>query len=102
MPSVQIDKRGETAIVECAGRFVRNEAAFKIRDAVTSQTNARVVVLDLTDMHAIGGGGLGTLVLLQKWARDHDIQFKLFNPSGLVLDKLKHVDFEIATLEQKC
>jgi anti-anti-sigma regulatory factor len=52
--------------VECAGRFVRNEAAFKIRDAVTSQTNARVVVLDLTDMHAIGGGGLGTLLLLQK------------------------------------
>lgn len=95
MPSVHIDNRGETAIVECAGRFVRNESAFKLRDAVTSQTNARVVVLDLTDMHAIGGGGLGTLVLLQKWAQDHDIQFKLFNPSGPVLDKLKHVDFEI-------
>ena len=95
MPSVHIDNRGETAIVECAGRFVRNEAAFKIRDAVTSQTNARVVVLDLTDMHALGGGGLGTLVLLQKWAQDHDIQFKLFNPSGPVLEKLKHVDFEI-------
>jgi len=101
MPSVHINTRGETAIVECAGRFVRNEAAFKIRDAVTSQTNARVVVLDLTDMHAIGGGGLGTLVLLQKWAQDHHIQFKLFNPSGLVLDKLKHVDFEIATVEHK-
>ena len=95
MPSVHIDNRGETAIVECAGRFVRNESAFKLRDAVTSQTNARVVVLDLTDMHAIGGGGLGTLVLLQKWAQDHDIQFKLFNPSGPVLEKLKHVDFEI-------
>jgi anti-anti-sigma regulatory factor len=95
MPSVHIDNRGETAIVECAGRFVRNESAFKLRDAVTSQTNARVVVLDLTDMHALGGGGLGTLVLLQKWAQDHDIQFKLFNPSGPVLEKLKHVDFEI-------
>jgi hypothetical protein len=46
-------------------------------------------------MHAIGGGGLGTLLFLQKWARDHDIRFKLCNPSGLVLDKLKHVDFEI-------
>jgi anti-anti-sigma regulatory factor len=95
MPSVHINKRGETAIVECAGRFVRNEAAFKIRDAVTSQTNAQIVVLDLTDMHAIGGGALGTLLLLQKWARDRDIRFKLFNPSGLVLDKLRHVDFEI-------
>jgi anti-anti-sigma regulatory factor len=95
MPSVHIDHRGETAIVECAGRFVRNEAAFQLRDAVTSQTNARVVVLDLTEMHAIGGGGLGTLVLLQKWAQDHNIRFQLLNPSGDVLDKLKHVDFEI-------
>jgi anti-anti-sigma regulatory factor len=53
------------------------------------------VVLDLTEMQAIGGGGLGMLLLLQRWARDNDIRFKLFNPSGPVLDKLKHVDFEI-------
>jgi anti-anti-sigma regulatory factor len=95
MPSVHIDKLGEMAIVECAGRFVRKDAAFKLRDAVKSQANARVVVLDLTEMQAIGGGGLGMLLLLQRWARDHDIRFKLFNPSGPVLDKLKHVDFEI-------
>jgi anti-anti-sigma regulatory factor len=100
MPSVRIDNRGEMAIVECAGRFVRNDAAFKLRDAVTSQTNARVVILDLTDMHAIGGGVLGTLLLLQRWAQNRDIRFKLFNPSGPVLDKLKHVDFEIATLSR--
>jgi anti-anti-sigma regulatory factor len=100
MPSVHVDNVGEMAIVECAGRFVRNEAAFKLRDAVTSQTDARVVVLDLTEMHAIGGGGLGMLVILQRWAEDHDIRFKLFNPSRPVRDKLKHVDFEIATLEQ--
>src|ERR1700691_4131434 len=101
MPSVRIENLGEMAIVACAGRFVRNEAAFKLRDAVRSQTNARVVVLDLTEMEAIGGGGLGTLLLLQRWAQDHDIRFQLFNPSGSVLDKLKHVDFEIATLEDK-
>jgi anti-anti-sigma regulatory factor len=95
MPSVHIDNVGGMAIVECAGRFVRNDAAFKLRDAVKSQANARVVVLDLTEMQAIGGGGLGTLLLLQKWAQDNDIRFKLFNPSGPVLDKLKHVDFEI-------
>ena len=100
MPTVHIDNVGEMAIIECAGRFVRSEAAFKLRDAVRSQTDARVVVLDLTEMHAIGGGGLGMLVLLQRWARDHDIRLKLFTPSRPVQDKLKHVDFEIATLEQ--
>jgi len=100
MPSVHVDNVGEIAIIECAGRFVRSEAAFKLRAAVTSQTDVRVVVLDLTEMHALGGGGLGVLVLLQRWAQDHDIRFKLFNPSGPVWDKLKHDDFEIATLEQ--
>src|SRR5580704_16111024 len=100
MPSVHIDNIGEMAIVECAGRFVRNEAAFQLRDAVTSQADARVVVLDLTEMHAIGGGGLGVLVLLQRWAQEHEIRLKLFNPSELVREKVKHVDFEIATLEQ--
>ena len=67
MPSVHINNVGGMAIVKCGGKFVRNEAAFKLRDAVTSQTNARVVVLDLTNMHAIGGGSLGMLVLLQRW-----------------------------------
>ena len=57
MPIVNIDTLGEMAIVECAGRFVRNDAAFKLRDAVTSQTNARVVVLDLTEMQARWGSG---------------------------------------------
>src|ERR1700688_275596 len=95
MPSVYIDSLGEMAIVECAGRFVRTAAALKLRDAVKSQANARVVVLDLTEMQAIGGGGLGMLLLLQRWAQDHDIRFKLFNHSGPALDKLKHVDFEI-------
>ena len=100
MPSVHIDNVGEMAIIECAGRFVRTETAFKLRDAVTSQTDASVVVLDLTEMHAIGGGGLGMLVLLQRWAQERDIRFKLFNPSKSVQEKLEHVDFEIATLEQ--
>src|SRR5215813_1927039 len=57
MPTVRIDKVGEMAIIECAGRFVRSEAALKLRDAVTSQTDAHVVILDLTEMHALGGCG---------------------------------------------
>jgi anti-anti-sigma regulatory factor len=100
MPIVHVDTVGEMAIIECAGKFVRAEAAFKLRDAVTSQAEARVVVLDLTEMRAIGGGGLGTLLLLHKWAQDHNIRLTLFNPSAPVWDKLRHVDFEIATLYQ--
>lgn len=86
--------------MNAGGRFVRAEAALKLRDAVTSQTDSSVVVVDLTEVCVIGGGGLGMLLLLHKWALDHDIRFKLFNPSGPVRDKLKQVEFDIATLEQ--
>ena len=95
---------GDMAVVECEGRFVRSDAAFKLRDAVTSQADARVVVLDLTEMDAIGGGAIGMLVFLQRWAYDHDIRFKLFNPSRSVRDRLEHAnsmsELEIATLDE--
>jgi anti-anti-sigma regulatory factor len=104
MLNVNIEKIGELAVVECEGRIVRSEAAFKLRDAVTSQGDARVVVLDLSEVHAIEGGGLGMLIFLQRWARDHDIRFKLINPSKFVRERLELVssmsEFDIPTLDE--
>src|SRR5439155_19416283 len=81
MLSMHIDNiNNDLAVVECEGRIVGSEA-FRLREAVTSQTEARIVVLDLSEVYAIAGGGLGMLVYLQQWTRDHGIQFKLFNPS---------------------
>ena len=101
--SVHIDNINDLAVVECEGRL-GSEAAFRLREAVTSQTEARIVVLDLSEVYAIGGDGLGTLVFLQQWTGDHGIQFKLFNPSRSVREKLEHVGsisaFEIATLHE--
>ncbi len=102
--SVHIDKVGELAVVECEGRFVRSDEAFKLRDAVTSQRQAHIIVLDLTEMRAIGGGGIGVLVFLQRWCRDHDIRFKLFNPSRSVQERLENTnamsEFDIASLDE--
>ena len=104
MSNIHIDKVGDMAVVECEGRFVRSEAAFKLRDAVTAQASARVVVLDLTEMEAVGGGVIGMLVFLQRWAYDHDIRFKLFNPIRSVRERLEHASslsaFEIANLDE--
>jgi anti-anti-sigma factor len=104
MTNIHVDKVGEMAVVECEGRFVRSEEAFKLRDVVTSQRNAQIVVLDLTEMRAIGGGGIGVLVFLQRWCRDHDIRFKLFNPSRSVHERLEHTnamsEFDIASLDE--
>jgi anti-anti-sigma regulatory factor len=91
MLKLNIDNIGDLALVECEGRLVRSESAFKLRDAVTSQSDARTVVIELSEVRAIEGGGLGMLVFLQRWARDHDIRLKLFNPSKSVRERLKQV-----------
>jgi anti-anti-sigma factor len=104
MLNVTVENIGELTVVECQGRIVQSEAAFKLREAVTSQTDARIVVLELSEVHAIESGGLGMLVFLQRWARDHNIRFLLFNPSKSVRNGLKRArsisDFYIPTMEE--
>ena len=104
MLKVNIDNIGDLAIVECEGRIVRSEAAFKLRDVVTSQSDAHTVVIELSEVRAIEGGGLGMLVFLQGWACDHDIRLKLFNPSSSVRKRLSLVSslakFDIPTLDE--
>src|SRR6476620_4346503 len=75
MSNIHVDKVGDMAVVECEGRFVRSDEAFRLRDAVASQKDAHVIVLDLTEMRAIGGGAIGVLECMQRWARDRDIRF---------------------------
>jgi anti-anti-sigma regulatory factor len=89
MLNVTVANIGELAVVGCEGRIVQRESAYKLREAVTSQTEARIVVLELSEVRAIGGGGLGMLVYLQQWAREHNIRFLLFHPSKSVQNRLK-------------
>jgi anti-anti-sigma regulatory factor len=102
MLTVHIETLGDLAVVECEGRIVRSEAVFKLRDAVMSQAAARIIVLDLSEVDALGGGGVGMLVFLQRWACGHDIRLKLLSPSRSVVDGLEHHSsiwsFEIADL----
>ena len=67
MLNVTVENIGELAVVECEGRIVQREAAVKLRKAVTSQTDARIVVLELSEVDAIEGDGLGMLVFLRRW-----------------------------------
>jgi anti-anti-sigma regulatory factor len=101
---LHIEKIGDLALVECKGRVVRSEAAFKLREAVTSLRNARIIVLDLSEVGAIEGGGLGMLLFLKRWAYGHKIQFKLFNPTRSVRDRLELVkpiaQLDIATVHE--
>jgi anti-anti-sigma regulatory factor len=104
MLNITVENIGELAVVECEGRIVQNEAAYKLRKAVISQIDARIVVLELSEVNAIEGGGLDMLVSLQRWARDHKIRFLLFNPSKSVRNGLKRArsisEFYIPSMEE--
>jgi len=64
------------------------EALQFLKEAVTSLSGLRVIVLDLSEVEMFDGGGLGMLVFLHKWTRAAGIQLKLVNPSSLVSEML--------------
>lgn len=104
MLDLGIEKIGRLGIVECSGRIVRSESAFQLRRAVTSLIDLRVIVIDLSEVTSVEGGGLGMLIFLQQWAKGHGIQLKLFNPRKSVSDRLLRANsvpsFEIASLHE--
>jgi anti-anti-sigma regulatory factor len=104
MLAIHVEDLGNLAVVECKGRVVRSESVFKLRDVVLAQAHARIVALDLSEVEAMGGGGLGMLVFLDRWARNCGIQFKLLSPSGSVVEGLvanrSVLDFEIMTFNE--
>jgi len=102
MLDVHTENIGELAIVECEAGVLQNDATVTLWEAVTSQRNARIILLDLSEVRAVEGAALGMLVFLQRWAHDHDIRFKLFNPTKSVHDRLEGSnsmpELDIATL----
>jgi anti-anti-sigma factor len=104
MLSLHTNRINDVAIIECQGRIVHSEAAFALRSAVTSQDDARLILLDLSDVLAIEGSGLGMLLFLRRWAHDHDIHLKLFNPHKSVSDRLEiansMLDLQIVTPDE--
>jgi anti-anti-sigma regulatory factor len=104
MLAIRVENFTDLAVVECRGRIIHSDSVFKLRDAVQSQDDARVIALDLSEVEAIGGGGLGMLVFLEHWARENAIQLKLFCPSEPVMDALAPyrgiANFEIANIHE--
>jgi anti-anti-sigma factor len=101
---VHSEEVGDVVVIQCKGRIVRSDAAFVLRDAVTQQRDARIIVLDLSEVESLEGGGLGMLVFLQRWTRDNGIQFKLFGPSHPVRKSLERASatsgFEITSVKE--
>lgn len=93
MFKLQVDNFGKVAVVHCQGRIVRSDSAFRLRDAVTEQRDARIVLLDLSGVRALEGGGLGMLLFLRLWTRCRGIQLKVFDPPARVRKSLERTSF---------
>jgi len=79
---IKTEQAGDVAVLQCAGRMVRGEGLDRLKNAVTSLPEMRVIVLDLSRVEMLDCGGLGLLVLLQCWTRSNGIQLRLANPSN--------------------
>jgi anti-anti-sigma regulatory factor len=99
MFKLKVETIGSVAVVHCEGRIVRSDAAFQLRDAVTAQRHSRVILLDLSGVEALEGGGLGMLLFLQVWIHSLGIQLKVFAPAAAVrqsLERTRPASVEIA------
>jgi anti-anti-sigma factor len=85
---MEVESGADVVVVRCAGRLVRGEPICELKRAVTSNPEARIVLLDLSDVEIMDGGGLGTLVMLRRWTWENGIQLKLVSPSHLVRELL--------------
>ncbi|HZR56371.1 MAG TPA: STAS domain-containing protein [Terriglobales bacterium] len=86
MLELRSEKSGNVVVVRCAGRIVHGPEADSLRSVVLSAENARIVVLDLSELESIDAGGLAELVLLHLWTRAHNTQLQLVNPSNFVFE----------------
>ena len=88
MLTIEVDKSGVVAVVKCVGRLVRGEEVRTLRQAVVSEADTRVIMLDLSDVEALDAGGVAALISLRQWARERNVQLKLVNPSHFVHEVL--------------
>lgn len=78
----------DTTVVRCSGRIVRGNAADALLRTVMSREGKRHFQIDLTGVTAIDAGGLGVLVVIERWAGDTDRTIQLINPTSIVREAL--------------
>jgi anti-anti-sigma factor len=100
----QIESLQDVAVIRCSGRMVRGAALDGFRRGIEQLDRLRVLVLDLSDVQQLDAGGLGTLLLVRRWALQNSTRLKLVNPPVffrhiLEATRLNSV-FEISSLKE--
>jgi len=91
--TAQVLEIDQAIVVACSGRLVQSEAAFQLRNAVQSHKEAKRIVLDFSELDVLGGGGLGMVAFLHRWAGQNGIPLTILRPNPQVERKLE--EFEL-------
>jgi anti-anti-sigma factor len=78
---VNIQILGETSVFRCIGRIVAGEEVASLKRAVLCHQDSKIVVLDLSQVSALDGSGMGLLAFFAGWTRVVGISFKLMSPT---------------------
>ena len=100
----QIECLQNVAVVNCSGRMVRGTALDEFRRRIEQLERVRVLVLDVSEVDHLDAGGLGTLLLVRRWALRNAVKVKLVNPPVFFRRLLEatHLTsvFEISSLKE--
>jgi anti-anti-sigma factor len=84
--------------------MVRGAALDQFRRRIEQLERVRVLVLDVSEVDHLDAGGLGTLLLVRRWAIQKDTRMKLVNPPVFFRRMLEatHLNsvFEISSLKE--
>ncbi len=94
----------DVAVVTCSGRMVRGAALDELRRRIERLERVRVLVLDVSEVEQLDARGLGTLLLVRRWATQKSAKLKLVNPPVFFRRLLEatHLTsvFEISSLKE--
>jgi len=100
----QVECLQDVAVVNCSGRMVRGVALDEFRHRIERLERVRMLVLDVSEVDHLDAGGLGTLLLVRRWAMRNSVRMKLVNPPVFFRSLLEatHLTslFEISSLKE--
>ena len=101
---VNIQSFGETLVFRCIGRIVAGEEVASLKRAVLCHQDNKTVVLDLSQVSALDGSGMGLLAFFAGWTRVVGTTFKVMSPTPHVrrLLELTNLDSVLEICDWEC
>ena len=87
MLQLSIQRAGEMAVLQCAGRLVAGEGLKTFQKTATAQRAAGLIV-DFRKVEALDAAGLGTLLRIRQWCNAQGMSLKLINLNSHVQEVL--------------